>query len=42
MYADLVGDGLGERVRLEQERIDWEWVQAQGIWGKQPAASDDV
>ena len=19
--------GLGERVRLEQERIDWEWVE---------------
>ncbi|MCB0923433.1 MAG: hypothetical protein KDB50_02635 [Mycobacterium sp.] len=27
LYADLVGDGLGERVRLEQERIDWRWVE---------------
>ena len=26
LYAELVGDGLGERVRLEQERIDWGWV----------------
>jgi hypothetical protein len=27
LYADLVADGLGERVRLEQERIDWGWAQ---------------
>jgi hypothetical protein len=27
LYAELVGDGLGERVRLEQERIDWRWVE---------------
>ncbi|MEB3048940.1 Wadjet anti-phage system protein JetD domain-containing protein [Mycolicibacter sp. MYC123] len=27
LYADLVSDVLGERVRLEQERIDWGWVQ---------------
>jgi hypothetical protein len=27
LYSDLVGDGLGERVRLEQERIDWDWVE---------------
>jgi hypothetical protein len=27
LYAELVGDGLGERVRLEQERIDWHWVE---------------
>lgn len=26
LYADLVTDALGERVRLEQERIDWAWV----------------
>ncbi|KZS57744.1 hypothetical protein A4G26_15100 [Mycobacterium kansasii] len=26
LYSDLVADGLGERVRLEQERIDWQWV----------------
>lgn len=27
LYADLVTDALGERVRLEQERIDWAWVE---------------
>ena len=27
LYAELVGDGLGERVRLKQERVDWGWVQ---------------
>ncbi len=27
LYVELVEDGLGERVRLEQERIDWHWVQ---------------
>lgn len=27
LYSDLVADGLGERVRLEQERIDWCWVE---------------
>jgi len=27
LYSDLVTDRLGERVRLEQERIDWQWVQ---------------
>ena len=27
LYVELVEDGLGERVRLEQERIDWRWVQ---------------
>ena len=26
LYQDLVTDRLGERVRLEQERIDWGWV----------------
>ncbi|KZS81628.1 hypothetical protein A4G29_19005 [Mycobacterium kansasii] len=26
LYSDLVADGLGERVRLEQERIDWQWA----------------
>jgi hypothetical protein len=29
LYRDLVVDSLGERVRLEQERIDWSWVEAQ-------------
>ena len=27
LYAELVEGGLGERVRLEQERIDWGWVE---------------
>ncbi|MCX2966829.1 Wadjet anti-phage system protein JetD domain-containing protein [Gordonia aquimaris] len=27
LYTDLVTDALGERVRLEQERIDWSWVR---------------
>jgi hypothetical protein len=27
LYSDLVGEGFGERVRLEQERIDWQWVE---------------
>ena len=27
LYSELVVDGLGERVRLEQERIDWHWVE---------------
>ena len=26
LYQDLVTDRLGERVRLEQERIAWDWV----------------
>ena len=26
LYSELVVDGLGDRVRLEQERIDWTWV----------------
>jgi hypothetical protein len=27
LYTELVEDGLGERVRLEQERIDWQWAE---------------
>lgn len=27
VYVDLVGDHLGDRVRLEQERIDWSWAE---------------
>ena len=27
LYTELVGDGLGDRIRLEQERIDWHWVE---------------
>jgi hypothetical protein len=26
LYSDLVSEGFGERVRLEQERIGWQWV----------------
>lgn len=26
LYRDLVEDNLAERVRLEQERVDWEWA----------------
>jgi hypothetical protein len=26
LYEDLVSDRLGEKVRLEQERIDWKWA----------------
>lgn len=29
LYGDLVSDSFGERVRLEQERIDWTWVLAE-------------
>lgn len=28
LYWELVTDGFGERIRLEQERIDWDWAQA--------------
>ncbi len=27
LYRELVTDGLGERLRLEQERINWQWAQ---------------
>lgn len=27
LYDDLVSDRLGDRVRLEQERIDWTWAR---------------
>jgi hypothetical protein len=27
LFADLVADALGERVRLEQERVDWGWAE---------------
>lgn len=29
LYQDLVTDRLGERVRLEQERISWDWVTSE-------------
>lgn len=31
LYTELVESGLGERVRLEQERIDWGWAARQ-LW----------
>jgi hypothetical protein len=27
LYSELVSDALGEALRLEQERIDWAWVE---------------
>lgn len=27
LYTELVEDALGERVRLEQERVDWSWAE---------------
>lgn len=27
LYADLVSDRFGDHIRLEQERIDWTWVE---------------
>lgn len=27
LYSALVADHMGERVRLEQERVDWQWVE---------------
>ena len=27
LYSDLVSDRLGDAVRLEQERVDWAWVE---------------
>lgn len=27
LYEDLVDDHLGDRVRPEQERIDWSWAE---------------
>ena len=29
LYGELVVDNLGERIRLEQERIDWSWAAAE-------------
>lgn len=34
LYEDLVSDRLGDRVRLEQERIDWAWARER-LW-RQP------
>jgi hypothetical protein len=27
LYSDLVADRLGDSVRLEQERVDWDWAR---------------
>ncbi len=27
LYTELVEDGVGNRVRLEQERVDWGWAE---------------
>ena len=35
LYSELVAGGLGERVRLEQERIDWRWVEERLPAGRQ-------
>lgn len=32
LYADLVGDAFGEKVRLEQERVDWEWARSRIVF----------
>lgn len=39
LYADLVGDHLDTKVRLEQGWIDWKWAEARlvGVLGN-PAA----
>lgn len=33
LYTELVEGGLGERVRLEQELIDWGWVEQRSSLG---------
>lgn len=33
LYADVVSDRMDERVRLEQERIDWAWAQKHFPYG---------
>lgn len=36
LYRDLIEDRLGDRVRLEQERIDWQWALERLPPGVQP------
>lgn len=36
LYAELVAGSFGERVRLEQERIDWYWAQQRLSAAKAP------
>lgn len=33
LYSDLVSDRFGEAVRLEQERVDWGWVESRLPYG---------
>ena len=33
LYTSLVADDLGDRVRLEQELVDWQWAQERLIAG---------
>lgn len=41
LYAALVHDDLGTRVRLEQERIDWRFAQRSLVLETQPPESPD-
>lgn len=42
LYAELVADRLGDRVRLEQELIDWSWVQDRlSVLYRDPGAGGD-
>lgn len=37
LYEDLVSDRFAERLRLEQERVDWAWVEARlPTWQTRP------
>lgn len=38
LFTDLVTDALGDRVRLEQERVDWEWAERCLAVALEPAA----
>jgi hypothetical protein len=43
LFADLVTDAFGERVRLEQERVDWRWAEkrlAAAVEGQTPSVSE--
>jgi len=40
LYRDLVSDRFGERVRLEQERIDWTWAVERLAGGDQLRLSE--
>jgi hypothetical protein len=41
LYVELVEEALGERVRLEQERIDWHWVE-QRLQAVTPVEGSDL